>query len=96
MQYPHRSGGADARRYGWHGFRRGVASNLYELGADENIVQRALRHAKSHVTRDRFIKAFDPAVLAAMQLPESSGASRFRLGDMPPIVSERRSIRRLL
>jgi hypothetical protein len=27
--------------YGWHGFRR-VASNLYELGADEKIVQRVL------------------------------------------------------
>jgi integrase len=53
--------------YGWHGFRRGIASNLYELGADEKVVQRILRHAKSHVTRDRYIKAFDPAVLAAMK-----------------------------
>jgi hypothetical protein len=26
--------------YGWHGFKRGIASNLYELGADEKIVQR--------------------------------------------------------
>jgi integrase len=25
--------------YGWHGFRRGIASNLYELGAEEKIVQ---------------------------------------------------------
>ena len=48
--------------YGWHGFRRGIASNLYELGADEKIVQRVLRHAKAHVTKDRYIKAFDPAV----------------------------------
>jgi hypothetical protein len=28
--------------YGWHGFRRGIASNLYELGADEKVVQRIL------------------------------------------------------
>ena len=42
--------------YGWHGFRRGVASNLYALGADEKLVQRILRHAKSHVTKDRYIK----------------------------------------
>lgn len=54
--------------YGWHGFRRGIASNLYELGADEKIVQRVLRHAKAHVTKDRYIKAFDPAVLAAMKM----------------------------
>ena len=42
--------------YGWHGFRRGIASNLYELGANEKIVQRILRHAKPHVTKDRYIK----------------------------------------
>ena len=58
--------------YGWHGFRRGIASNLYELGADEKIVQRILRHAKSHVTKDRYIKAFDPAVLAAMKKMETT------------------------
>jgi integrase len=53
--------------YGWHGFRRGIASNLYELGANEKIVQRILRHAKPHVTKERYIKAFDPAVLDAMR-----------------------------
>jgi len=37
------------------------------LGANEKIVQRILRHAKPHVTKDRYIKAFDPAVLEAMQ-----------------------------
>jgi Phage integrase family len=58
--------------YGWHGFRRGIASNLYELGADEKVVQRILRHAKPHVTKERYIKAFDPAVLAAMRKLETS------------------------
>lgn len=58
--------------YGRHGFRRGIASNLYELGADEKVVQRILRHARSHVTRDRYIKAFDPAVLAAMKKLEET------------------------
>ncbi len=58
--------------YGWHGFRRGIASNLYELGANEKIVQRVLRHAKPHVTKDRYIKAFDPAVLAAMKTLEAT------------------------
>ena len=50
--------------YGWHGF---IASNLYELGANEKIVQRVLRRAKPHVTKERYIKAFDPAVVEAMQ-----------------------------
>ena len=53
--------------FGWHGFRRGLSYNLYELGANEKIVQRILRHANPHVTNDRYIKAFDPAVPEAMQ-----------------------------
>ena len=36
-----------------------------ELGANKKIVQRVLRHAKPHVTKDRYIKAFHPAALAA-------------------------------
>lgn len=58
--------------YGWHGFRRGIASNLYDLGADEKVVQRILRHAKAHVTKERYIKAFDPAVVAAMKKLEAT------------------------
>ena len=58
--------------YGLHGFRRGIASNLYELGADEKIVQRVLRHAKSHVTKDRYIKTFDPALVVAMKKLEAT------------------------
>ena len=58
--------------YGLHGFRRGIASNLYELGADEKIVQRVLRHAKSHVTKDRYIKTFDPALVSAMKKLEAT------------------------
>ena len=45
---------------------------LYELSADEKIVQRILRHATSHVISDRYINAFDVAVMAAMKKSESS------------------------
>ncbi|HMD42964.1 MAG TPA: hypothetical protein VKH45_07820 [Candidatus Acidoferrum sp.] len=38
-----------------------------EFLGDEKVVQRILRHAKSHVSKDRYIMAFDPAVLAAMR-----------------------------
>jgi hypothetical protein len=37
------------------------------MGANDKIVQRILRHANPHVTKERYIKAFDPAVLEAMQ-----------------------------
>jgi hypothetical protein len=49
--------------YGWNACRRAIASNLYEPGANEKVVQRILRHAIPHVTKERYIKAFDPAVL---------------------------------
>jgi hypothetical protein len=49
------------------GSRRGIASNLCELGANEKIVHRFLRHAKPHVTKERYIRTCDPAVMEAMQ-----------------------------
>jgi integrase-like protein len=52
--------------YGWHAFRRGLASNLYEIGAQDKVVQRILRHSKPHVTRERYIKVFDHTVLEAV------------------------------
>ena len=63
---------SDSEWYGWHGFRRGIASNLYELGANDKVVQRVLRHAKPHVTKERYVKAFDPALLAAMKSMEAT------------------------
>lgn len=29
----------------WHGFRRGLASNLNGLGVDDSAIQRILRHS---------------------------------------------------
>jgi integrase len=52
---------------GWHAFRRGLASNLFALGADDITVQRVLRHAKVQVTRDHYIKIRDPKLEAAME-----------------------------
>jgi integrase len=53
--------------YGWHAFRRGLASNLYEIGAQDKVVQRILRHSKAHITRERYIKVFDRTVLDAVE-----------------------------
>jgi len=53
--------------YGWHAFRRGLASNLYAMGAPDKVVQRILRHSKPHVTRERYIKVFDRTVLEAVE-----------------------------
>jgi integrase len=53
--------------YGWHAFRRGVASNLYALGCDDLIVQRVLRHSKVTVTREHYIQHRDPKLQEAME-----------------------------
>ncbi len=53
--------------YGWHAFRRGLASNLYAMGAQDKVVQRILRHSKPHVTKERYIKVFDRTVLEAVE-----------------------------
>jgi len=45
---------------GYHAFRRGLASNLFERGVPDIVVQRVLRHSKLQVTREKYIKLFDP------------------------------------
>ena len=40
--------------------------NLYEIGAQDKVVQRILRHSKPHVTRERYIKVFDRILLNAV------------------------------
>jgi integrase len=52
---------------GYHGFRRGIASNLFELGASDLLVMRVLRHASVQVTRASYIKVRDNLLETAMQ-----------------------------
>lgn len=47
-------------------------TGVYELGAKDKVVERILPHAKPHVTKERYVKAFDPAVLAAMKSLETN------------------------
>jgi integrase len=41
---------------GWHGFRRGLATNLDELGIDHDVIKSVLRHANVKITEDHYIK----------------------------------------
>jgi integrase len=47
---------AGVRWAGWHGFRRGLATNLYAIGTDEKIIRDICRHANVEVTRAHYIK----------------------------------------
>jgi integrase len=52
---------------GWHGFRRGLASNLYRLGVPDMVIQRILRHANVATTQTHYVKTSDPDARAAMK-----------------------------
>ena len=52
---------------GWHGFRRGLASNLNRLGIDDSVIQAILRHSDVKVTQACYIKTTRPESVAAMR-----------------------------
>lgn len=58
--------------HGWHAFRRGLATNLHELGIADLVIQGILRHRTVVVTRQAYIKhnAVDARSLAAMKVLE--------------------------
>jgi integrase len=58
--------GVGIQWHGWHGFRRGLASNLNRLGVDDSVIQAILRHSHISVTQACYIKTIRPDVEAAM------------------------------
>ena len=52
---------------GWHGFRRGLASNLNRLGLDDSVIQAILRHSNVEVTQACYIKTAHPDAVEAMR-----------------------------
>jgi integrase len=58
---------AGSRWLGWHGFRRGLASNLNRLGVDDSVIQAILRHNDVSVTQRCYIKTNRSDAVAAMR-----------------------------
>jgi integrase len=52
---------------GWHGFRRSLATNLYELGVEAKTRQAILRHADVSVTEKHYVKPVSKVSAAAMR-----------------------------
>lgn len=52
---------------GWHAFRRGLATNLHDLGVPDKTIQAVLRHANVSVTMNSYVKTLDAQSIAAMQ-----------------------------
>jgi integrase len=60
------------RWYGWHAFRRGLATNLHRLDVPDDIIQRILRHSNLAVTQGCYIKTVDADMVAAMRRLENA------------------------
>jgi integrase len=52
---------------GWHGFRRGLATNLYRLGVPDKVIQEILRHADVATTQTNYIIVDRSETKAAMK-----------------------------
>jgi integrase len=59
--------GAEIEWEGWHGFRRGLATNLERIGVRESIAAMILRHSNDRVTRKHYIKPPTLEAVAAMR-----------------------------
>ena len=58
--------------HGWHAFRRGLATNLHDLGVDDKTIQAILRHSNVSVTQKCYIKSLPKQTKAAMSHFESA------------------------
>ena len=52
---------------GWHGFRRGLATNLERIGVRDTITAMILRHTNDRVTKKHYIKPPSIEAVRAMQ-----------------------------
>src|SRR6266850_7030020 len=52
--------------YGWHAFRRGLATNLHRLGVPAKVIQQVLRHANITTTMNIYVKSDNEEATAAM------------------------------
>lgn len=52
---------------GWHAYRRGLATNLHQLGVDDLTIQAILRHSDVGTTRRSYIKTVPQDVQQAME-----------------------------
>ncbi len=58
--------------YGWHAFRRGLATNLHRLGVSDKVIQQILRHANVTSTINIYVKMVTRDAEEAMKRLESN------------------------
>jgi integrase len=53
--------------YGWHAFRRGLGTNLNQLGVEPKDIQAILRHADFQTTMNFYVKSVPKSAQKAME-----------------------------
>jgi hypothetical protein len=61
--------------YGWHAFRRGLATNLNRLGIPDKVIQQILRHANVTTTMNIYVKMGSEDATVAMKTLEANCAA---------------------
>jgi integrase len=61
--------------WGWHAFRRGLATNLHRLGVPDKTIQSILRHSNLLTTMNAYVKSVPPDAVAAMRTLEAKCTS---------------------
>ena len=56
------------RWHGWHAFRRGIATNLHQLGVADKDIQAILRHSNISITMNIYVKSVAESQVDAMDL----------------------------
>jgi integrase len=69
---------------GWHAYRRGLATNLHELGVPDIVIQAILRHEDVRTTQRSYIKTVPRVVTAAMKRLESQVGCTALVQQTPP------------
>ena len=72
---------------GWHGFRRGLASNLNRLGVDDSVIQAILRHGDLSVTQRCYIKTTRSDAVAAMRRLSAKMSEVLNSSNCSPLCS---------
>jgi len=57
--------------YGWHAFRRGLATNLNRMGVQDKTIQAILRHSNLSTTMNVYVKSVDADAVTAMKTLET-------------------------
>jgi len=74
--------------YGWHAFRRGLATNLHRLGVSDRVIQEVLRHANVTTTMNIYVKMVSADAVIAMKALEAICATTVQPEVLKKLVSD--------